>query len=269
MSNEQPLSHESGALHWYGGLINLYPGAFRERYAAEMLQIFEESWSRVSQRGATARWRYWLHVLFDLVRTLPSEWLAAMPTEIKFGLMCIGGVAALFAIDYEVMNIAYGLFFLAFTIACFAISVRPLRLRSPSLLLLAGALGSAGFWITARWATFGHNPDGSTWVMLIFSVLLAGVLAAIIISFHFGWKAAARQKRQRSEHVVSKALAGNLLAMLVAISIKIYGSPDRSYGRFSWAMLICQFCPQLVRRLWEIWQTPDAISQPDSETRRA
>jgi hypothetical protein len=57
----------SASDHLYRRLLGLYPAAFRQRYAAEMAQVFRSLSRRVhSQAGAGGMLRLWLRTLWDL-----------------------------------------------------------------------------------------------------------------------------------------------------------------------------------------------------------
>jgi hypothetical protein len=74
-----PLSRPSSARFatWiYRGALRLYPAGFRDRYGPEMLEIFRREWSRAAGEGPMSAGRYALHLLGDILRTVPSEWSA-------------------------------------------------------------------------------------------------------------------------------------------------------------------------------------------------
>jgi hypothetical protein len=62
----------------YRLLLQLYPAAFRRRYEEEMLELFEQGWSRAQTGGAEGRARLGLRLAWDLVRTVPKERAAAL-----------------------------------------------------------------------------------------------------------------------------------------------------------------------------------------------
>ncbi len=62
---------------WYRRLVNLYPAAFRERHAEEMVRNFDKDWKRLGERGPAAQRRYAQHVAWDALRSLPREYWAA------------------------------------------------------------------------------------------------------------------------------------------------------------------------------------------------
>lgn len=95
MNAEPHSKSEAGrARRQYARLVNLYPAAFRERYAAEMLRIFDQDWNRLTDQGDAARRRYGRHMVWDALRTLPREYLAAASKYQRFGL-CAAAIAVL------------------------------------------------------------------------------------------------------------------------------------------------------------------------------
>lgn len=278
MSSEQPVAGESRAHRWYGRLINLYPGAFRDRYAGEMIRVFEESWKRISNRGATAQWRFWFHIICDLIRTLPGEWLAAMPLPTKGTVLGAGAIVSYFAIDREMMNLAFCLFFFACATACFAISIRPLRLRHPSLLLLAAALEGAGFWITRLLAGYGPNFRGSsheTYVLCFLTFLVWPCWFFSHKRLGLPWLGSSKDPTGWNM-VMFKCTFGWWLVFVPVFSIQLIQPWSHFPRSYVWlatdcitSMIFCLFCPYLAGHLWVIWRKPDNISKPDPETRPA
>ena len=89
--NPIPTTPRIRAAGWfYRLLLRLYPATFRERYGEEMLRIFEEEWQRASSEGLAARWRYGLHVAWDILQAAPREWLAVIP---RAGVMLTAAAA--------------------------------------------------------------------------------------------------------------------------------------------------------------------------------
>jgi hypothetical protein len=158
MSAHSQINHESRGLLWYRRLIALYPGAFRDRYADEMLQVFEEEWDRVHTKGVFARFRYGAYVIGDLTGSMSSEWLKALPTETKIALIGMGAMVTLDAIGHQFLTLAYWLLLYTYLIAFLAIVRHPARFQFLSLLLLTGALGLANF-VTVKWLAgiVGHS----------------------------------------------------------------------------------------------------------------
>jgi hypothetical protein len=263
MSNQQILAHESGADRWYCGLIKLYPGAFRERYATEMLRIFEESWSRVSDRGAIARWRYWLHVLFDLIRTLPGEWLAAMPLPTKVSSLVIGIAVSLCVIDHQWLTIAIWLFSCAFMTVCWTL-IRPSRLGLVPSLLLAGALGWSGFWITNLLAKFiilgSHYHRTNTADHL-------SVMVAMFVVLFCKEPFKARYPGWTSRSILSAlCMIGIVLAQLKIIS----GGTNGAGTQIVMASFLFSTSVSIVTgQLAVIWRSQDHVRKPDFKTRPA
>jgi hypothetical protein len=270
MSNAQPLAHGSAARCWYGRLINLYPGAFRERYAAEMLQIFEESWSRVSQRGATARCRYWLHVLFDLIRTLPGEWLAATPLPTKVSLLVIGIAVSLCVIDHQWLTIALWLFSCAFITVCWTL-IRPSRLGLVPSLLLAGALGWAGFWLTLLVVKFTadshyHHPNTVVHCSVIVALLVVPLCKERLSARYPGWDT------RQSQLPLSKDTFRQVLPVLPIIGVTlsqlqiIFSDSNIAGMQIALATFLCSTCVTVVTgQLAVIWRRQDHSRKADSE----
>jgi hypothetical protein len=53
-------------------MLLAYPRAFRLEYGSEMTQLFRDCYRDV-QAGAGAAVRFWLHIIFDVIRTAPRE----------------------------------------------------------------------------------------------------------------------------------------------------------------------------------------------------
>jgi hypothetical protein len=177
MNADSQFDRESRARTWYRRLINLYPGAFRERYAVEMLRVFEEDWRRVGSQRANARRRYWFHVLRDLIGTLPREWLTAMPFEVKAGLAGFGVLVSLYVIYHQRLAVFYWLLLAAFTTALWAILLGPSRFRMLPALLSSIFLGAVSVGAAKLCEGIGHSPYG---VSLVF---LAGALYIAVFIF--------------------------------------------------------------------------------------
>jgi hypothetical protein len=64
------------AKKWYRSLLACYPAAFREQYTEEMAEIFDQNWSKSQAMGD--RVRYSAHMLWDWVRSMATEWNAAL-----------------------------------------------------------------------------------------------------------------------------------------------------------------------------------------------
>ncbi len=79
MTAEPSSDRPPAARRWYGLLLRAYPEAFRRRYEAEMLRIFEAEWMRAGAEGSGARGRYLLRLAWDLLRTAPGQWFEATP----------------------------------------------------------------------------------------------------------------------------------------------------------------------------------------------
>jgi hypothetical protein len=272
MSNQQILAHESGADRWYCGLIKLYPGAFRERYATEMLRIFEESWSRVSDRGAIARWRYWLHVLFDLIRTLPGEWLAAMPLPTKVSSLVIGIAVSLCVIDHEWLVLTLWLFYCAFTTVCWGF-IRPSR-GILSSLLLATALGWAGFGITALLAKFipgshDHRPNMAVHSSVLVAMLVAGI-CRINPRVRYPWEIKQSQL-PFSKDTFRQVLPALPIIGVVLSQLQIISRDSNQAGTQAMlALFLCNACATIVSgHLSVIWRSQDHVRKPDFKTRPA
>ena len=92
-----PGAHNRGKAAWaYRMLLRLYPDAFRRRYEEEMVQVFEEDWTRACTGGAAAWWRYWCHIAWDIARTAPKEWAGRISNfsamtiaAVVLGIVCI------------------------------------------------------------------------------------------------------------------------------------------------------------------------------------
>jgi len=59
----------------YALLLRAYPAAFRERFGAEMRQLFRDRRRDAAERGEGAA-RFWLGLAADAVRSLPAQHLA-------------------------------------------------------------------------------------------------------------------------------------------------------------------------------------------------
>lgn len=57
-------------------LVRAHPAAFRERFGAEMRQLFRDRRRDAAERGEGAA-RFWLDLVADALRSLPSQHLAA------------------------------------------------------------------------------------------------------------------------------------------------------------------------------------------------
>lgn len=62
----------------YRHALRLYPAAFRHRHEKEMLEIFRREWSRAAEAGPASASRYGLHLLGDLLATVPSQWASGI-----------------------------------------------------------------------------------------------------------------------------------------------------------------------------------------------
>src|SRR5579862_4516718 len=81
--DRDPSSHE----RIYGHLLFLYPPGFRERFGAEMLQVFADSCPEGGRHsGFPRRLFFWYLTLSDLVRSLPGEWRQTLIKPRKFEL---------------------------------------------------------------------------------------------------------------------------------------------------------------------------------------
>ncbi len=61
----------------YALILRAYPAAFRERFGAEMRQLFRDRRQGATERGEGAA-RFWLDLAADTVRALPAQHLAAL-----------------------------------------------------------------------------------------------------------------------------------------------------------------------------------------------
>lgn len=68
----------------YRAALYLYPPAFREEYAQEMLLDFHEA--RRDARVSGRRWAFWIQIAVDLCRSVLRQWL-------RTGLPLIGATA--------------------------------------------------------------------------------------------------------------------------------------------------------------------------------
>lgn len=159
MNAELHLDHEPKAYVWYRRLIGLYPGVFRERYATEMFRAFDEDWRRIGGKSLGSRWLYCLHVMSDFGRTLPREWLAAMPPLTRVSLFGIGTAFSFLLVGRQVLTIAYCLFLCAFLALCWVTLMRPSRLGIALSVSLTGILGMVAFWTTVLLTGHIHSPD--------------------------------------------------------------------------------------------------------------
>jgi hypothetical protein len=59
----------------YRALLYLYPSQFRRAFSAEMLRDFSEARAdALRSHGPRAAWAFRLHILGDLVRSVPLQW---------------------------------------------------------------------------------------------------------------------------------------------------------------------------------------------------
>jgi hypothetical protein len=276
MSNEQPLVYEPGARRWYGRLVNLYPGTFRERYAAEMLRVFEESWRRISDRGASARRRFWFHVIRDLIRTLPGEWLAAIPLPTKVSLLAIGIAVSISVINHQWLTIALWLFFCAFGIVCNAL-IYSSRLRILSSLLLAGALGWAGFWITTLLAksihgSHDHGPNGADHLSVLVAMLVIFFCKEILMARSPpGWDTTQHIRPPPRANFTSQFVLSSLCCVGILLAqLKINSSDSAIAGSQTvLAGFLLMSCVNIAGQFSVIWRSQNHARKPDSETRPA
>jgi hypothetical protein len=268
MNAQRKFNREMEASFWYRRLLNLYPGAFREHYAAEMLRVFEEDWSRVRREGAFARWRYWVHVLCDLAGTMLREWLAAMPIPTKAGFIGIGVLLSLFAVGHEWLAIADWLFLCVFATVCWAVLIRPLRLGIASL-LSAGVCGCAGFGIAkllVRIVDSGPSEHGLVATAFVVQMLVMLVVYIGSERLHaprvLFWLDQPGAIKLIFRHILfglcfSTAWMAPLFFGFAAVSQTLPG------------MLLFLPCQFLARQLLAIWRNSDNVRKLDSHTQPA
>ena len=64
---------------FYRRLLRLYPAAFRERFAADLVDLFRDSRRAAAARGRLALAGFWIVMLTDVVRNAAAERLRAQP----------------------------------------------------------------------------------------------------------------------------------------------------------------------------------------------
>ena len=70
----------------YGHLLIFYPGDFRRRFAAEMVQLFEELLRDAAQRGPIAITSLWRSALWELLSV-------AVPLRLQNAAVIAGGLS--------------------------------------------------------------------------------------------------------------------------------------------------------------------------------
>lgn len=103
-------------------LVRAHPAAFRERFGAEMRQLFRDRRRDAAQRGEGAA-RFWLELAADALRSLPSQHLAAFaerqapsahapatPFQEKVMVIrkLVGAFLVLLALGHVVFDVAHG-----------------------------------------------------------------------------------------------------------------------------------------------------------------
>jgi hypothetical protein len=101
-------------------LVRAHPAAFRERFGAEMRQLFRDRRRDAADRGEGAA-RFWLDLAADALRSLPSQHLAAFAerraspapaTPFQERVMVIrkllGAFLVLLALGHIVFDVAHG-----------------------------------------------------------------------------------------------------------------------------------------------------------------
>jgi predicted permease len=64
---------------WYRRLLHLYPRAFRERFAADLVDLFRDTRRAAAARGRLALAGFWLRTVTDIVTSAAAERLRSQP----------------------------------------------------------------------------------------------------------------------------------------------------------------------------------------------
>jgi predicted permease len=64
---------------WYRRLLHLYPRAFRERFAADLVDLFRDTYRAAAARGRLALAAFWLRTVTDIVTSAAAERLQSQP----------------------------------------------------------------------------------------------------------------------------------------------------------------------------------------------
>jgi hypothetical protein len=275
MSTQPTFNREPLGRFWYRKLIGLYPGVFRDRYAVEMLRVFEEDWSRVSGQRGSARWRYWVHVLGDLARAVPGKWLSVMTLVTRVGSIGITVALFLYLLGHQWLTVAYWLFLCGFMVVGWMALILPSRLGVAASSLLAGVLGIGGFWSTRLLAGYIHGPtpDDSIWVFgLTVAAMLLGTLITVSIGVasSLGGLPSFWMVRKPAQSGPNKNL--RFRSVLFTLSILMTGGAQffvghRAMGQLLMGALLAGPCRLVASQLYAIWHNAIPSGGEPSEPR--
>ncbi len=253
-----PSDPEPRTCLWYKRLLNLYPGAFCERYGAEMLQAFDEDWSRASNRGPTSKIRYGLHVLRDLAGTMLTEWLKALPRETRIALAGMGTMVFLYAAGHQYLTLADWLLLWCYLAALRAVLLRPSRLQFVASLLLTAAFSAVYFWSAKLLTGIGHSAYGNKYAV-VGSWLFGAVFAfACLGSLKCAW---GESCRSLLSHYHARYVFGIICCASAIAAMVHFGVKD---GAHAWNLSILSM--MLGRQLDSIRRNTGNDAAPDSES---